>query len=104
MRRSSLRIAIRQAIRHKEQVIINILGLTVGISVFLLIFFIDRFESGFDNFHPQRDHIYRVVSVFHTQMGIDYESGVPFPTGQALRRDYPQLKNVASIEAWAVTG
>ena len=97
MRRSSLRIAIRQAIRHKEQVIINILGLTVGISVFLLIFFIDRFESGFDNFHPQRDHIYRVVSVFHTQMGIDYESGVPFPTGQALRRDYPQLKNVASI-------
>jgi putative ABC transport system permease protein len=97
MRLNFLRIAVRQAIRHKEQTIINILGLTVGISVFLLIFFIVRFETSFDNFHPQRDHIYRVVSIFHTQQGIDYESGVPFPTAQALRHDYPQLKNVASI-------
>ena len=97
MRRGFLRIALRQAVRQKQLTIVHILGLTVGIAVFLLIFFIVRFELSFDDFHSQRDHIYRVVSVFKTEAGIDYESGVPFPTAQALRRDYPQLKNVASI-------
>lgn len=89
--------AARQATRHKEQTLIKILGLAVGIAVCLLIFFVVRFKTSFDDFHPQREHIYRVVSVFHTPEGIGYESGVPFPTAGALRRDYPQLKSVACI-------
>ena len=91
------RLTFRQAIRQKEQTIIKILGLAVGTAVCLLIFLIVRFETSFDDFHPSRDHIYRVVSVFKTPLGIGYEPGVPFPTAPALRRDYPQLKQVASI-------
>jgi len=91
------RIAIVQAFRCKEQTIIKILGLAVGIAICLFIFLIVRFESSFDNFHPNRNHIYRVVSVFKTPEGIDYETGVPFPTAPTLRHDYPQLKQVASI-------
>ncbi|MFI5192635.1 MAG: FtsX-like permease family protein [Chitinophagales bacterium] len=92
-----LRIALRNLTSRKGYAIINILGLATGIAVCLLIFLVIRFETSFDDFHKQRDHIYRVVSVFKTAEGIDYESGVPFPTAQALRHDYPQLKNVASI-------
>ena len=91
------RLTFRQAIRQKEQTIIKILGLAVGTAVCLLIFLIVRFETSFDDFHPSRDHIYRVVSVFKTPLGTGYEPGVPFPTAPALRRDYPQLKQVASI-------
>jgi len=94
---SIFRIAVRQAVRNKEQTIIKIAGLAVGIAVCLVIFLVVRFETSFDDFHPSRDHIYRVVSVFKTSQGIGYESGVPFPTASALRHDYPQLKNVASI-------
>ncbi|HEX3933775.1 MAG TPA: ABC transporter permease, partial [Puia sp.] len=97
MRWNFFRIAFRQAILQKEQTIIKILGLAVGIAVCLLIFLVVRFETSFDDFHPMRDHIYRVVSVFKTPQGIAYESGVPFPTGPALRHDYPQLTQVASI-------
>lgn len=97
MRWNSFRVAIRQAIRNKEQTAIKILGLSVGIAVCLVIFLVVRFETSFDDFHPSRDHIYRVVSVFKTPQGIAYESGVPFPTAPALRRDYPQLKNVGSL-------
>ena len=91
------RIAFRQAIRQKEQTIVKILGLAVGTAVCLLIFLVVRFETSFDDFHPMRDQIYRVVSVFKSPQGIAYEPGVPFPTGPALRRDYPQLLQVASI-------
>lgn len=97
MRLNFLRIALRQAIRQQEHTIIKILGLAVGIAVCLLIFLVVRFETSFDDFHPMREHIYRVVSVFKTPLGIGYESGVPFPTAPTLRRDYPQLRQVASI-------
>jgi putative ABC transport system permease protein len=97
MRWNIFRIAIRQALRTKEQTIIKILGLAVGIAVCGVIFLVVRFETSFDNFHPSRDKIYRVVTVTTTPQGIGYESGVPFPTAPALRHDYPQLKNVACI-------
>jgi putative ABC transport system permease protein len=97
MRWNFLTIAFRQARRHKEQAIIKILGLAVGIAVCLMIFLVVRFETSFDDFHPMRDQIYRVVSVFNTPQGIDYENGVPFPTAPTLRRDFPQLQQVASI-------
>lgn len=97
MRMNFLRIALRQAIRQKEHTTIKVLGLAVGIAVCLLIFLVVRFETSFDDFHPNRDHIYRVVSVLKTPLGTSYESGVPFPTAAALRRDYPQLKQVACI-------
>ena len=97
MRWNIFRIAARQAARNKEQTIIKIAGLAVGIAVCLVIFLVVRFETSFDNFHPSADHIYRVVSVFKTPAGIGYESGVPFPTASTLRKDYPQLKRVGSI-------
>src|SRR5258708_32470827 len=80
MRWNFFRIAIRQANFHKAQAVIKILGLSVGIATCLLVFLVIRFETSFDDFHPGRDHIYRVVSVFHTPGGIAYEPGVPFPT------------------------
>jgi putative ABC transport system permease protein len=97
MRWNFLTIAFRQANRNKEQAVIKILGLAVGIAVCLMIFLVIRFETSFDAFHPGRDQIYRVVSVFKNPDGISYENGVPFPTAPTLRRDYPQLKHVASI-------
>jgi putative ABC transport system permease protein len=90
-------IPLRNLTSNKGYVIINILGLSIGITVCLLIFLVIRFESSFDYFHSKKEYIYRAVSVFKTSAGIDYEPDVPFPTAQALRLDYPRLENVASI-------
>ena len=97
MLKNYLPIAFRNLRSNKGYSIINILGLAIGITVCLLIFLVIRFETSFDNFHSKKDHIYRVVSVFKTPAGIDYEPGVAFPTAPALRHDYPQLKSIASI-------
>ncbi len=97
MRWNFLTIAFRQARRHKEQAIIKILGLAVGIAVCLMIFLVIRFETSFDDFHPMRDRIFRLVTVNTNPDGISFDNGVPFPTANTLRRDYPQLRNVACI-------
>ena len=89
--------AARNMIRNKSFAFINIIGLAVGIASCLLIYLIINFETSFDNFHKNKDKIYRVVSEFQTEEGARLSAGVPFPTAKALKVDYPQLKKVANI-------
>jgi putative ABC transport system permease protein len=97
MIKNYLKTALRNLGRHKGYAFINVLGLAVGIAACLLIFLVIQFESSFDNFHKKKDSIYRLGTQFHTQDGVDYSDGIAFPVAPALRIDFPQLKEVASI-------
>jgi predicted permease len=97
MIKNYLKTAFRNLKRNKAYAAINVLGLTVGIAACLLIFLVIRFETSFDNYHPKKDSIYRVATRFKTADGESYSSGIAFPAGPALRLDFPQIKEVASI-------
>jgi predicted permease len=94
---TNLKIAARNLARNRTYALINIGGLAIGIASCLLIFLIIRFETSFDNFHAGRDRIYRVISRTPDPKGIDWGSGVPFPTVKALRNDYPGIGQVSSV-------
>ena len=84
--------------RHKTHTILNITGLAVGIAACLLIFLTIRFEKSFDDYHNDKDRLYRLVSVpFHPGSALGQGPGAPLPAAAALRLDYPQLEKVASI-------
>ena len=55
------KIAFRNLWRHKIFSLINILGLTVGMTACFLIFLYVRFELSYDSFNTKADRIYRVV-------------------------------------------
>jgi len=97
MFKNYFKTAIRNLRRNKSYAFINVLGLAVGIAASLLIFLVIQFETSFDTFHKKKDSIYRVGTQFHTQDGISYSDGVAFPVGPALRIDFPQIKEVASV-------
>ncbi len=97
MFRNYLKTALRNLSRHKSHSFINIAGLTVGFAAFLLIFFVIQYEQSFDDFHPRKDNIYRLVRNGKNAVGKEYRCGVPFPVSQAMRTDFPQLANVAAI-------
>src|SRR5215212_3005627 len=97
MLKNYLKTAFRNLQRNKTYAFINTLGLSVGIAACFLIFLVVQFESSFDNFHPKKNSIYRIGTEFHNQDGVSYSDGVSFPTGPALRVDFPQIKEVASI-------
>jgi len=97
MIRNYLKTAWRNLSRNMGYTGINVAGLTIGIAACLLIFLIVRFETSFDNFHSKKDLTYRVVTATKSPNDTHYEAGVPFPTAEALRLDYPQLKQAAAI-------
>ncbi|HUZ61240.1 MAG TPA: ABC transporter permease [Hanamia sp.] len=101
MYKSYLKTASIRLTRNRSYTIINIAGLAVGIAVCVMIFIIIRFQTSFDNFHPKKDRIYRVLTEsHHADAGnITYAKNVPFPMPANLKASFPQLEQVAPVYA-----
>jgi putative ABC transport system permease protein len=97
MFRNYLKTAFRSLQRNKSYTFINVAGLAVGIAACMLLFLVIQYENSFDNFHPDKDRIYRISTHFNTPDGVSYSRGTCFPAGKQLPLDYPQLEHVASI-------
>jgi ABC-type antimicrobial peptide transport system permease subunit len=87
MLKNYFRISFRNLRRNKGYTIINILGLSIGIAICLLIFLVINFESGFDNFHKNKDRIYRILTEYHhaDSKEIFYGRAVPFAFPPVIR-------------------
>ena len=92
-----LKTALRNFLRHRSNSVINIAGLMIGFAAFLLIFLVIKYEESFDDFHPNKNNIYRVVRNGKNINLREYRAGVPFPVTQTLRTEAAQLKNAAAI-------
>ncbi|HLX90940.1 MAG TPA: ABC transporter permease [Puia sp.] len=98
MLKNYLKTAFRHIGRHKTYAAVNIIGLSVGITAFIVILLFVRYEYSFDNFHKDKERIYRLVSVpYTTSSSFAPTAAVPLPVAEGLRLDFPQLESVAAI-------
>jgi ABC-type antimicrobial peptide transport system permease subunit len=88
----SLKQIFRSLWKYKSFSLINLLGLSIGISAVILIFMIAGYEKSFDQFHSGRKSIYRVVSKADRGGKEQNEAAVPYPTAKLLRNEYPGLQ------------
>src|SRR6266540_1171020 len=101
MFKNYFKTAFRSLTRNRNYTIINIAGLAVGIAVCMIIFIIIQFQTSFDNFHPKKDRIYRVLTEYHhaDAATVSYGKDVPFPMPTGLKTAFPQIEQVAPIFA-----
>ena len=94
-----IKITLRNIKRHKAHSLINIAGLSVGITCSLLILLFIRFETSYDRYHPHADCIYRVIFASPTEfMGTNKQAWTPGPLAQALKDEFPEVLHTARIE------
>jgi len=97
MLKNYLRVALRNLWKNKAFSAINIIGLASGLAVCLLIVLYVVDELSYDRYNKNANDIYRVDAdlVFN---GTRFNSAVtPEPLAAALKRDYPQIKQVARV-------
>ena len=90
---------IRTLWKHKSYTAINILGLSLGVTCSLLLFLLIRHWLSFDNYHTNRDRIYRIVKESTDPAAGGYFPGVPIPLAEAFRTDFPEVETVALVGA-----
>ena len=97
MIRNYLITAFRNLFREKGSTLINVAGLTLGITCSLVLFLLVRHLSSFDNFHANKERIYRVVTESDGNTGKFHTSGVPTVLPDAFRNDFPEAEQVTYI-------
>lgn len=72
------------------------LGLTLGMACVIVIFTMVKYHLSFDNFHRNKDRIYRITTEFHGET-IRYNRGIPYPLGETFRNNYAVAEKVARV-------
>ena len=97
MFKNYIKTAWRNLIKQKAFSILNISGLAIGLSCFLLIAIYIIDEISYDKFHAKASHIYRINSAIRFG-GADMKLAVTAdPMGAALKKDYPQVEEYVRI-------
>ena len=84
MIKNYIKIAFRNVWKNKVFSLINILGLSIGLSAAFVIGAMVFYDLSFDKFHQDGDRIYRVTTAFKSPDGDFYNAGVTVPLAQAL--------------------
>jgi putative ABC transport system permease protein len=98
MLQNYITVALRNLIRQKGFSIINLLGLTIGLTVSALIILYIVHELGYDRFHEKHDRIYRVAidgEISGQSLNVAVSSP---PFGPALKNDYPDIVDFTRID------
>lgn len=94
-----LKLALRSFSRNRLYVLLNVLGLGVGIALLVWGYQTYRFSFSWDNSQPNRDQVYRAV--VSREGSTEWKGICPLPVAQAARRDFA---SIAEFVRWDSRG
>jgi putative ABC transport system permease protein len=97
MFKNYLKIAVRNLLRSKIYSFINIVGLAVSISAFILIFLWVVDELSYDKFNQNADRIYRPVLYAKIAEREISSAADPAPLGETLKKELPEVREYTRI-------
>ena len=93
-------VALRNLLRNKVFFLLNVAGISVGMTATLLILFYILFETSFDTFHKDAKNIYRVEVDTYRDGAFDNRSPLlPSAVAPALLNNFPEVENYTRIVA-----
>lgn len=90
MLRTFFRIALRNLLKNKTHSVINIIGLAIGLTSFILIALYIQHEMSYDRYHSKADRIFRVTQMSNYAGVPEYSTSCPCPLGPALQLHQPE--------------
>ncbi|MFC1492668.1 ABC transporter permease [candidate division KSB1 bacterium] len=94
MFKNYIKIAIRNLLKYKVYSLINISGLALGLSVFILAAAYTFFNRSYDTFHEGAENIYGIVQVINSaNEGELHNAYVPAPFIPAMVEEFPEIED-----------
>lgn len=95
MFKNYLKIAWRNLKRNKVFSMLNILGLSIGLSITGLIALWINFELGIEQFHEKKDRIYEVYNQYPVDGEIWTWNSTPKIMAPTIQKDFPEVERVS---------
>jgi putative ABC transport system permease protein len=96
MFRIFFKTAVRNLSKNKFFTVLNVIGLALGMSLALLFIALLFFLNTFDNFHSDKERIYRVTTQVHDQQNNPRYASAPASLAQKLK-DFAGVEKVVRI-------
>jgi putative ABC transport system permease protein len=95
-------IAWRNLFRNQLTSVINIVGLTVGMTCFILIALYIQFEMSYDKHHEKADQIYRISQQQEGNFfrGTDRFTGTPSVLAPTLRNEFTDVQAATTLQLY----
>ncbi|MCB2220735.1 MAG: ABC transporter permease [Bacteroidetes bacterium] len=95
--------SIRALKKQKTYVLINILGLAIGLACSLIIILFINYELSFDQFNVNKDRLYRVI--LNGKIGGQEVTvtSTASPIGPAMHDEFPEVENFLRMNSWGET-
>lgn len=90
-------LILRRFGRQKLTTLLHVVGLTLGISVCLLIGSFIRYELSFDSYESKANRTYRVNQIWMDFGKKNFHYSTPFPLADQIRKDVPGVEYVTKV-------
>ena len=92
--------AVRNLFRNPVYALINIFGLSIGITCSVLILIFIKHEISYDKFHEKKDNLYRVVFEMVNPDNRIISPQMTAPPGPAMMEEFPEVKAATRITGY----
>src|SRR5690606_35607725 len=97
MLKNYIRIAFRNLLKSKAFAIINIFGLSVGLTSCTLICLYVTHEYSYDKEHKYGERLYQLGAVWTSEGEAERRANVPAAMVTALEAEFPEIEESAKI-------
>src|SRR5438034_5279502 len=104
MIKNYFKTAFRNLWRNKVFSLIKILGLSIGLTVCMLIFLYTKDEISYDQFHKNKTQLFRVIQTW--QMGKEGAQTIGITNGimgESFSKEIPEVQQFVRVNGEAVT-
>ncbi|MBI9069732.1 MAG: ABC transporter permease [Salinivirgaceae bacterium] len=93
-----LKAAIKSFKKFKLHSVINLFGLTLGITCSVVMFLYVVFQFSFDTFHEDANRIFRVNEIATMPQSKEISSSLRVPYGPALKNEIPEIDDFVRVK------
>src|SRR3989304_3862236 len=93
------KLLLRNALRNKRTFLINIFGLTIGLTCFFLIYLFVQYEFSYDKMHKNYQDTYRIImkQPGNIYLGSDMFNVTPGLLQPLLKEEFPEIKYASRV-------
>ena len=99
MFKNNINLALRNFKKHRSYAVLNVLGLSSGLMIFLLISVYTAYEFSYDGYHENADRTYRVYKSVNTLEELYLDSGTPGLFAIAVQDEFPEVESAVRMSS-----